>query len=199
MRKIKPNKKCEHALRKLKAVHVDYDKIAEQLKSTKIKLEKIINYDKKYDLINFGKLKEFIKINQSETQFNCPFNFTRINFKIDNILFYINFSITIEEDEEINELKGHIIYGFYIDNISEETVKYIEGNGYKDYIRIKKKRDDKPLIKFSINSHGLIQSEDEFEDKWWNEKDEDLLELHYRAIVYIWKKALDHVNENILP
>jgi len=132
-------------------------------------------------------------------------------FMYNGLRFYIEFTVVASETDQ-NGLEGRIVYG------TSKTVCFVE---CPEETRLCCERvprcdclEDKPLIQFSVDQHGMIQSSGKLQDEWWvwdkdeapadekNSEKEDrkaLLDLHYRALEAIWKEALDWVNEDILP
>lgn len=145
--------------------------------------------------------------------------------------FYIDFTISVSERDGSLELNGNIIYG------TMRTQCYTNCTDPEIPDKDKKKKeeecmncerisrcdglDDNPILKFSLNRHGMIKST-ELRDEWWiketkkegeemvllptkkNPPNKDTLEevlkdMHYRALDFIWKEALDWNNEIIMP
>lgn len=202
------NGKIVKALCKLKAVKDEIDKIKDILESVKTKLELIIV---KFDAVeNLKPETEFLKpktelMNKKQ---KCMIETLpeRIEFKLNHLKFYIDFTLTTQENDTSVNIKGCMIYGVNRstcftkcilthktdDKGTSVTCKHCERISRCD------KLEDKPLIQFFIDRHGMIQSAGEFEDSWWIEKKDDLPELHFRAMELIWPKALAWTNENLL-
>lgn len=112
----------------------------------------------------------------------------RLEFKCNGLDFYIDFTVAPSENSDPTNIQGIIIYGV------RRTLCF------PDLIMKGEKSETKALIQFSVNRHGIIQSNDALEDTWsLQDKEHDLLDLHYRALDFIWGQALDWVNENIVP
>ncbi len=140
----------------------------------------------------------------------------RIEFKKNSLDFYIDFTLETSEGDDMPSVKGGIVYGATRPLCFADCIYEKKNNGEcKLCERIVRcdGREDKPLIKFTINRHGLIKSSGELDDEWWivqieneetkkvtmNDNCKNLSELYYRALDHIWKDALDWTNENILP
>lgn len=132
----------------------------------------------------------------------------RIEFELNHLIFYIDFTLLAPENDGVNDIKGCMIYGV---NRSTCFTKCIFPNktddkGTSDKVtcenceRISRcdRLEDKPLIQFYIDQQGMIQSAGEFQDSWWIKKEDDLPELHFRTMELIWPKALAWTNENLL-
>jgi len=122
----------------------------------------------------------------------------RIEFSYNGLRFYIDFTIVASEIADQIDIKGSIIYG------TKRTLCFLDclftdidcqRTGRCDHY------EDKPLIQFAVNQHGQIKSSGEIDDEWWivDKANDNLEELHYRSLAYIWKDALDWTNENLLP
>jgi len=153
--------------------------------------------------------------------------------------FYIDFTISVSERDGSLELNGNIIYGTmrtqcyancpYSEIPDTEKKEKKETEKEKECMNCERVSrcdhlDDKPILKFSLNRHGMIKST-ELRDEWWikenkEESDEMILlpakkakkdppnkdtleevlkDMHYRALDFIWKEALDWNNEIIMP
>lgn len=127
----------------------------------------------------------------------------RIEFGLNSLIFYIDFTLLAPENDGVNDIKGSMIYGV---NRSTCFTECIFPNETDDKVKCENcerisrcdRLEDKPLIQFFIDRHGRIQSTGEFEDSWWIEKKDDLPELHFRTMELIWPKALAWTNENLL-
>ncbi len=125
----------------------------------------------------------------------------RIEFEFNCLKFYIDFTLVASERDGQNDIKGSIIYG------TNRTLCFISSNNQNHCKECQECQrtvrcdglEDKPLISFEINQHGMIQSSGKLEGEWWIKDKSDLVELHYRALDLIWKDALDWANEIILP
>lgn len=161
---------------------------------------KIIN---KYFILN-----ESVSLSSSKQRSNIKDIPNRIEFKLLNgFKFYIDFTVEISKQDQKYDIKGSIIYGTnrslcFTKCLYPETV--IEKKDTTCYAcdRIGRcdKLEDKPLLKFSVDRDGMIQSPDKFEDKLWMFDDKNsLLDLHYQAIDHILEEAHYWANENLLP
>lgn len=139
----------------------------------------------------------------------------RIEFILLNgFTFYIDFTVEISKQDQKYDVKGSIIYG------TNRTLCFTKcldsdrttGNNDKkcdvcDRIGRCDKLEDKPLLNFSVDRDGMIQSPDKFEGKLWkidvedkkNKNIESLLDLHYQAIEHILEEAFYWTNETLLP
>ena len=104
--------------------------------------------------------------------------------------FHIKFCLVSDDDD----IEGAIIYSALRKPSYPQTLKpNPEG-----------KKEEKPLLSFSVDDLGKISSEGKLEDEWWltgNGKDVHAAveEMHYRALNLIWHDALNWVNEPLLP
>ncbi len=132
----------------------------------------------------------------------------RIEFEFNCLEFYIDFTLVSSEHDDMSDIMGVIIYGTsrtlcFADCISP-TNNNRECKSCQRIVRCDR-REDKPLIQFSVTQHGMIQSSDKLEGQWWIEDQTDpedrtdLIELHYRTLDLIWREALDWANEIVLP
>lgn len=132
----------------------------------------------------------------------------RIEFELNHLIFYIDFTLLAPENDGVNDIKGSMIYGvnrstcftkcIFPPNIGDEGTLVNDACEHCNRLPRCDGLEDKPLIQFFIDRHGMIQSAGEFEDSWWIEKKDDLPELHFRTMALIWPKALAWTNENIL-
>ncbi len=111
----------------------------------------------------------------------------RVKFESYGFKFYVDFAIAPSESSDPTNIQGIIVYGV------TRTLCL------PDLIMKGEELETKSLIQFSVNHHGIIQSNGAFEDTWWLKDKEQVLDLHYRALDHIWGQALDWVNENIVP
>jgi len=134
----------------------------------------------------------------------------RIEFKLNGLPFYIDFTISAVENEGLTSVEGCIVYGVnrplcFLKCLFPKT----DGCKYCDRVPRCDRFEDKPLVKFSINRDGILRSSGDLDDQWrisdTGKKDEEeennknILDLNYRALDHIWRDALDWTNENILP
>jgi hypothetical protein len=123
----------------------------------------------------------------------------RIEFRFSFLRFYIDFTVVDSENADPSDLKGGIIYG------ASRTICFSECQLPKDKCETCQRTvrcdnlEDKPLLYFTVNQHGMIQSSGEFEEDWWAEDKSNLLDLHYRTMDLIWKDALHWANEILMP
>lgn len=127
----------------------------------------------------------------------------RIRFICCNMEFYVDFTVTpVKRDDEIF-CKGSIVYG----------------TRREQYGASKNVPEDKPLVEFTINKHGMIESNGSIQGEWWigkayNEESQTteqqeskirkkqmdhVSDLHFRALNTIWQDAVSWTNETILP
>ena len=138
----------------------------------------------------------------------------QIEFEYIGLNFYIEFTLLPIQADDLNNIIGSIIYGVNRTQHFADCSFHDTNEKINPKIRCKNMRcdrsEDKPIIKFSVNQHGLIKSRGELEDEWWVDdksknkeslakSKESLEELHYRTLVTIWNEALDWTNETILP
>jgi len=122
----------------------------------------------------------------------------RIKFGNNHIMFYIDFTVTMKESENLSTINGSIIYGTsrtmcFTECPENYNRKECQRNVRCDHL------DDKPLIEFTVGDEGLIKSSGGLEDEWLLDDEESLREMHLRTMVHIWKDALDWSNEKLLP
>ncbi len=145
----------------------------------------------------------------------------RMEFKLTNLKFYIDFTLIMVEKDASADIKGCVIYGTCRSVCFTECIYPRQENKtnskYCDRIARCDGLEDKPLMQFSVDRNGMIQSAGELEDKWWIKKvnqvkrtdeadvikeakllRENLSDLHYRTMELIWPKALAWTNENLL-
>ncbi len=123
---------------------------------------------------------------------------TRIEFKFYHFRFYIDFIMAAAEANDMINIEGNIIYGTNRSLCFADCINPKEGCNCQRTVRCDN-LEDKPLIQFSVNRHGMIQSSGKLEGELWTTNEEDLLDLHYRAIDLIWQEALDWANEIMMP
>ncbi len=134
----------------------------------------------------------------------------RIEFQINSLPFYIDFTISAVENEGLTSVEGCIVYGVnrplcFLKCLFPKT----DGCKYCDRVPRCDRFEDKPLVKFSINRDGILRSSGDLDDQWRisdtgkedeeEENKKNILDLNYRALDHIWRDALDWTNENILP
>lgn len=143
----------------------------------------------------------------------------RIEFMEYGLLFYIDFTFAASESEGLVNVEGCIVYGVSRPLCFAECIFPKKEAECKNCDRVSRcdRLEDKPLVQFSINVHGIIRSSGKLDDQWRihdtskedrttaaksnkiMENEKTLRDLHYRALDHIWKDALDWTNENILP
>jgi len=139
----------------------------------------------------------------------------RIEFTCNRLKFYIDFTLLTSEGDDPADIKGSIIYSTsrtlcFRDCIFPKDTKDTEECKRCERITRCDGLEDKPIIQFTVNRHGIVKSRGELDDEWriadpkqdkekLKEITKSLLDLHYRALDHIWKDALDWTNENILP
>ena len=129
----------------------------------------------------------------------------RIDFTCNDLKFYIDFGLVGLDPEDTADVKGSIVYGTNRTLCFRECI-FPEGGECKICQRVSRcdGLEDKPLIQFTVDRHGIIKSSTELDDEW-RIKDstasskKKVSELHFRALDHIWKDALNWTNENILP
>ena len=126
----------------------------------------------------------------------------RIEFSCFGLRFYIDFTLLAPEGDDPADIRGSIIYGTNRTLCFQECVFPEEGECERcQRITRCDRLEDKPIIQFTIDRHGIVKSTGELDDEWRIENTENkkkLLELHYRTLDHIWKDALNWTNENIL-
>jgi hypothetical protein len=118
--------------------------------------------------------------------------------------FYIDFSISPSGGENPWDLEGNIIYGVYnknkFDFRGEEKCKICGGKIVCNCVRTRS------FLSLTINEHGLIESNDKLEENWIlklktddslkvEEDIKTVMEIHYKALEYIFLEALSFINE----
>lgn len=138
---------------------------------------------------------------------------TRIQFTQYQLKFYIDFTQVAMAGDDPTNIMGSIVYGTSRSLCFADCVFPEEAEACHRCDRIARcdGLEDKPLIQFLVDKHGMVKSGRELEDEWWiedpaieNDKGggenwKALGDLHYRALAHIWKDALDWTNENVLP
>lgn len=180
--------KAKRAVKRLEVLEKDQNNVIEKLISAQEKLSGLLPEDSKAS--NNSKQRSMVSM--------IP---ERIEFYYNGLKFFIDFTIESFDQENIFETKGCIIYGV------KRTLSFLQciqpDKNHKNCEIISRcdRLEDKPLIKFSVNHNGLIQSTDRFEDELWNlnDDDNDLVNLHVSALDKIWVEALAWTNETLLP
>ena len=129
----------------------------------------------------------------------------RIDFTCNNLKFYIDFGLIGLDPEDAADVKGSIVYGTNRTLCFRECISPEEGE-CKICQRVSRcdGLEDKPLIQFTVDRHGIIKSSTELDDEW-RIKDstvsskKKVSESHFLALDHIWKDALNWTNENIVP
>jgi len=194
-----------------------------EMKSTLHEVQKIL-----CEIATKGEKCKSIRLTRSIVLKDIP----RIKLSFIGLEFYIDFTISVSERDGSSELNGNIIYGTMRPQCYAKCT-------YSELLDTKKKAkeewmlcerisrcdgsDDKPILKFSLNRHGMFKST-ELRDEWWiketSEKGEEMVllpakkikgdsstddnleeilkDMHYRALNFIWKEALDWNNEIIM-
>lgn len=195
MAKLKLRGKGKKAFKRLKAMNKELFEINEKLKVASTNLYEIIENKKNI-------MKEFKAESRvlSNSRTRCMIEETpkRIEFGLEGLKFYIDFTIIATDHDDLIDINGSIIYGnsrtlCFFDCPSPDNKNQCQRTTRCDGL------EDKPLIQFTVNRQGIIHSSEALEGEWWIEDDEDLLDLHYRALDLIWKQALDWANELVLP
>ena len=192
------NGKSKKCLQKLYAEAYEINEIIQILNKVEKLLRTIINTEKFED----GYLNAKSKVIGNSKQ-RCMIDGVpkRIEFELNHLRFFIDFTLLVPENGGVNDTTGSMIYGV---NRSTCFAKCIFPKGrrakckYCERVPRCDSLEDKALIQFNIDRHEMIKSAGEFEDSWWVEKKDDLPELHFRAMALIWPKALAWTNENIL-
>ena len=189
--------KGKKAARRLCTLKCEIEAIYKKLKIAAENLEYVIKDDDNI-LKTFDVKSEFTaKSKQRSMIQNEP---KRIEFKLNDFRYYIDFTHIVSESDELIDMKGSIVYG------ANRTLCFTEcilpdGSKCDNCGRIARcdRLEDKPLIQFLVNQHGIIHSSGKLDDEWIVDDKEDLRDLHLRAVDIIWKEALEWTNENILP
>ncbi|MFH1674827.1 MAG: hypothetical protein ABIF87_15605 [Pseudomonadota bacterium] len=200
---FEPKGKCKKALCRLIAINEQMGVVKSQLEKAANALQDILeNTPKTLKYIEVIP-RDLVKYNRSEKldkRRSMIETVERIEFGFNSLKFYIDFTLVASERDDQNNIKGSIIYG------TSRTLCFLKclfPNKQKDCERTVRcdGLEDKPLIQFSVNRHGMIKSSGKLEGEWWIEdkSKSDLVELHYRALDHTWKDALDWANEIILP
>jgi hypothetical protein len=151
------------------------------------------------------KVYDIIKTNIG-TENNSSFP-ERIKFSFAESLdfnFYIDFTVSPSGGENPWDLEGNILYGVYnknkFDYRDEEKCEICGGKILCHCVRTRS------LLSLTVNEYGFIQSSDKLEENWilkLNTNDplsvkEDtkiVMEIHYKALEYIFLEALSFINE----
>ena len=200
----KPRGKGKKALHRVIALNEKLAIIEKHLDTVRRKLKELLENAEKTVEYTKAKPKCLVKLiglkEPGRQRSMLDFVLKRIEFYFSRLRFYIDFTAVGSEGDDLVNVKGSIVYG------TSRTLCFSECIFPKNSKCIRCERisrcdglEDKPLIHFTINQHGMIQSSGELDGEWWIEDKSDLLELHYRALDLIWKQALDWSNEKILP
>lgn len=182
----------------------DTKQIIDLLENVENRLEEVINKEsKRIAVTKDNEPKEIAKRKGRMSRvLGTP---ERLVFPCCDHEFYIDFTVSTSEHEGKVIPMGSIIYGTSRERYGEE----------------KNIQENKPLLEFSVNKNGLVESNRGVTGKWWigerhKAKDEtteekkneskdrakqldELCEMHFRAMRHIWKDALKWTNENLLP
>jgi hypothetical protein len=201
---VKPKGKGKKALNKLNGFNKELESIRIQLKIASNILHEMIN--------QIGKSKDCDDMQSKTVEPNLNKRRSivkdkdipdRIEFEFMKLNFYIDFTVVTSSSDDLTDLKGSIIYGANRTLCFTNCIFPEKGKECENCERIDRcdRLEDKPLLQFTVNRHGLIKSAGELDDEWWikENENEDLLDMHLRAIEFIWGKALDWTNENLLP
>lgn len=157
-----------------------------QIASERTKSFKAILQNKKRQLNTVKKqLKTFVdKVDapwkEDDRRRNTILGFPPILFFESNgILFFIDFTILIEKNDESNNMLSCFIYG---------TRYYNEKN----------KLEDKTLEYFIIDEQGIIKAKHNFENENWLNNKKHINDLHLRTLEKIWVEALHYINKDKL-
>lgn len=208
--------KGRNAFRNLRAVEENTNEIIELLRQLESGLKPITHAEK--GLLSIAK-SQVNKNQKSKSEIdNIP---KRIEFKLVNLKFYIDFTLIMVEKDVSADIKGCMIYGACKSVCFTDCIYPRQENDTNskccDRIARCDGLEDKPLMQFFVDRNGMVQSSGEFEDKWWIKKvnqdkkvdetdvmkeaeslKEILSDLHYRTMELIWPKALSWTNENLL-
>ncbi len=186
--------KGKKAFHKLNVIDLDIKAINKQLNITHTAFLKVIGREV------LGSQKKRSMINTAPT---------RIEFRHNELNYYIDFTVTTLENNGSLDVKGNIIYGATRALCFSDCAYIMNNKKCKDCERIARcdRLEDKPIIQLLINQHGVIKSSGELDDEWFLEEggrnkvnnEKTLLDMHYRALEIICKPALEWTNENILP
>ena len=194
MAKFKLSGKGKKAFKRLKTMNTELVEINKKLELASTSLEEIIKNDKNI-LAEFRAKSKLLS--KSKTRCMIEMAPKRLEFQLERLKFYIDFTIIASDHDDLI-VNGSIIYG------TSRTLCFSDCPAPNNKNQCQRTTrcdglEDKPLISFEVTQHGMIQSSGKLEGEWWIEDKSDLLELHYRALDFIWKEALDWTNEIILP
>jgi hypothetical protein len=189
--------KGKKAFKKLEVGCGDQEQILKILDDVFNKLKIIIGDDSLTK--DFGVKSKFLESSKQRSM--ILENPKRIEFLLNGLRLYIDFTIETFDDGNRFINGGSIIYG------ANRTLCFshecIVSPGEYNKCSIIERCDgleDKPLIAFSVTSLGIIEASNKFENELWDrENPKDLYDLHYRALDTIWVDALSWTNEPILP
>jgi len=214
--------KSKNAFRHLRAVEENVNNIIELLRELESGMGNIINPEMgplsiaKSEESNNQTPKPGKEKNPKKCMSEIDAIPKRMEFKLINLKFYIDFTLIMSEKDAPADIKGCMIYGTYKSVCFAECIYYPQQKNKTnskccDRIARCDGFEDKPLMQFSVDRNGMIESTGEFEDVWWMKikRDEQrdiedelfkdvLSELHFRTLALIWPKALAWTNENIL-
>jgi len=209
MGKFETTGKGKKALYRLTAVNLDVKEIKGILSTTRANITEMLGQESKRSdpVIEFepestqqkkppGKLRGMISSLPNRVEFTC-----------NSLKFYIDFTLLATESDNSNSIKGSIIYGI------SRTLCFSDCIFPKDTEKCERCEritrcdglEDKPMIQFTVERHGIVRSKGELDEEWRivNEQDEEskkkLSEFLYCTLDYIWKDALDWTNERMLP
>lgn len=215
---IKPKGKGKKALNRLNAINKEINSISEQLKNIRQTLNDIFNGKENFEKID-GMLLKPLELNADKKRSMVKSVPKRIEFEFRNLSFYIDFTVVGSTGENPIDLNGGIIYGATKTLCFTECIFPVNSNKDNDNDKnnsanIENKKcknceiitrcdrlEGKPLLQFTVNRTGLIKASGEIDDEWWikEKRNEDLFDLHIRAVDHIWGKALEWTNEKLLP
>ncbi len=199
-----PSGKCKKALYRLHAINKQLKKIIGLFECTRETLIEIIENPPENEKIKSSVIpcqkEKFEELRKRSMVKRAP---KRIRFKLNDFKFYIDFTVVSSNAEDQFDIKGAIVYGTNRTLCFSECIlpKSNDSKVCENCDRIARcdRLEDKPLLQFLINQHGMIQASEKLEGEWWADDTKDLQELHYRALDLIWMDALDWTNENLLP
>jgi len=157
MAKIETTRKGEKALHRLNAIEDEVGKIKRIIDTiasyiTKIFEEIGVEFEPKSE-----KLRGMIS--------GLP---NRIEFPWNSLKFYIDFTLLAPEGDDPADIKGSIIYGTSRTLCFRECIFPKESEECKRCERITRcdGLEDKPIIQFTVDRHGIVKSRGELDDEW---------------------------------